>query len=109
MQKFQVKSEMIYRGPQSPEEVELLKTITHDVASQAYAHLAAARKEFGNASRENQKAAIYAFLPANRTAMILEELEKHSFDPIIASNEINQQNPLSYQYRLLKSHLTSKI
>jgi hypothetical protein len=91
------------RGINTPEDMEKMKNITHDVASQAFAHMTAARTQFAAAPRNLQKSSIYAFLSATQTNLYFQELEKQSFEPYITSQVYNQKSPLLLQYNLLKS------
>jgi hypothetical protein len=87
----------------------VFRNITHDMASQAYAHMNAAQEQFHKADRELQKKGIYPLLSLINTSLFLEELEKNSFELNTTVHEFNQKSPLKLQFRLLKATFTKSL
>lgn len=110
MQQFSVTERVIFKGvDQTEEERELINNISHDIASQAFAHMKAAREQFAKATRADRRKTIKALLSATDCNLYMEELEKYSFDPFLTTMHFNQKSPLRLQYSLLKSLLTTSF
>lgn len=109
LQKFKVTEKMIFQGPKSEEDVEAIRNIAHDVASQAYAHMKAAREQFEKVDLQDRKKTMKGLLSAVNTDLILQALEKNSFDPYITATQLSQRAPLTLQYHLFKSYWKSSF
>lgn len=87
-------------GPQSEQDKKALEDATHDMASQAYAHLAAARNLYQKLDR---KAGLIAFLPAVSSDLYLQALEQNNFDPFVTSLQYSQKTHLQYQLKVIST------
>ena len=91
---------MALSGPQSEQDKKSLEDATHDMASQAHAHLTAARNLY---NKLDPKVGLMAFLPAVSCDLYLKALEQNNFDPFVTSLQYGQRTPLQYQLKLLSS------
>jgi phytoene/squalene synthetase len=96
--KFGLSDRTALHPPATPEDRQLLQDTIHDVASQAFAHLDAGRKEFKKSSQQSK--AVHALLPAVGVDLYLKRLQKHDFDPLAAALSAENVSPLKLQLGL---------
>ncbi len=101
---FALAENIAISGPKSDAERKKLQDATHDVASQAYAHLDKARSIVKKNLHKNQ--GIYALINAVPTSMYLELLQEHDSDPFAACIASSQRTHLKLQWNLFKTSVT---
>ncbi|GAB5031962.1 nadh dehydrogenase complex assembly factor 6 [Nannochloropsis oceanica] len=108
---FKVNVNDILRGPQSPEAVQALSDVFFEVATQAHLHLEHARELLSStpspATGPLPKATFTALLPAVRTTMYLEALQKSGFDAL--DEGLLPRSHLGFQMRLWWANWRRKI
>lgn len=104
MLKFALAENIVISGPKSDGDRKKLQDTTHDVASQAYAHLDTARTLLQKNAYKNQ--GIYALLNAVPTNMYLELLQDHDSDPFATCIASSQRTHLKLQWNLFKTSVT---
>ena len=130
--RFNLIDRVVMRGPTNEQEIEALRESIYDTASQAHAHLDRARVLMRQCSSSSSSSgddesssssssdsgssdsvwdasagvvpteAVYALLPAVRSSMVLEDLQKTNFNPF-DELILGSRPALGYQVRLLKS------
>jgi hypothetical protein len=94
-------------GPKNEQDKKKLQEATHDVASQAHAHLETAKKIFNSHPLADK--AIYAMLGAVPTEMYLNDLLLHDSDPFLTCATVGQKTPLRFQWNTLKARFSKQI
>lgn len=96
----------ILSGPKTTDEYAALQNTIHDLSSQAFAHLAAARR-----LNENLPALTFnALYPAIGSSLYLERLSQNDFDPFFLSKSTSENyHTLQYNLTLLKSSFTKRF
>ena len=97
---------VVIKGPKNAEELKALSSAVFDVASQSHGHLEEAKKLLPDVPKQ----ALYALLPAVRSAMYLETLLKYDFNPY--HEKLLSPEPASavwLQWRLLQFQMFRKI
>lgn len=103
MTQFEITTRLALQGPSQEKESVRLKDATHDMASQAYAHLRTAREIY---EKDRPKESFLAFLPAVSCSLYLDALQQEDFDPFLSSLNYAQRPPLRYQLALTKAWAT---
>lgn len=115
MTKFQLRGNLAIREIKDRKDADIkpLQDTVHDVASQSFAHLDAARKQyqiycqsqagssFGLNTLFRRNMGVYALLPAIATDIYLEKLRGCEFDPFVFDAASANDTPLRLQLRLL--------
>lgn len=105
LSQFAVPHKAALSGPVSDEQRKALQDATHDVASQAHAHLDKGREWFAKGGRQ----ALPVFLGAVSSASYLEALRQADFDPFLTSLTYAQRTPLKHQFGLVKALATKSF
>lgn len=105
--KYGLADNIAISGPKTEEEKKRLQDATHDVASQAHAHLDTAKNIFNTHPLGDK--AIYAMLSAVPTEMYLKDLLLNESDPFLTCAAVGQQTPLRFQWNTLKARLTKQL
>lgn len=108
MQQFHLKENMAIRGPPTtPEEKKIFEDITHDMASQAHAHIAKGIENYQKSSNRN---GIYALLSCVNNKLFLDSLQQNNFDIYQTSTIFNEaSSPLPLQLKLLKATVMKSL
>ncbi len=106
---FKVNVNDILRGPQSPETAQPLFDVFYEVATHAHLHLQHAREMLaaGEGKERAPPGTVTALLPAVRTTMYLEALEKKGFN--VLDENLLPKSHFSYQVRLWWANWRGKI
>jgi len=109
MQQFQLKENVAIRGPPNTvEEKKHLEDVTHDMASQAYAHINTGMKHFQQSP--NQSQGMYGLLSSANSQLYLQSLENHQFDVYQTATVFNEiSSPLPLQWKLLKATVMKSL
>ena len=92
----------VLQGAKTDAEVKALRECIFEIASQAHGHLEKARE------LAYHRSAVYALLPALRSAIYLEALRQADFDPVHPSM-LQQESHLNFQLKCLQASLFKKI
>jgi len=109
LQQFQMKENTAIRGPPTtPEEKKQFEDITHDMASQAYAHINTGKQQLMKSPHRSQ--GIYGLLTCINNELFLDTLQTQQFDIYQTCTLFNESSsPLSLQLKLLKATVMKSL